>query len=289
MFEKSGAMNFHRFNRDWKNRLQSVYVFVNLTVFVVCIFAHFFSTVTRSVRYLPECTQMILEDVLIFAVYLNISNYKRCRYQLLEQLLEMTNAFSHANRKIIQKCENQAKLLLVHLVAVVFCAVFESVFETITPITAEDLKIRRNVYRTAHPERRHPFNMRIPFLDESKSWTYQWIYFVQCYLGLLIVIWVSSVISFIPLLAIHMRGQYEILAHYIEKIGREHRDPFGNRIMYVDIENNEYVTLPGNGKGRARMKPRGNLECEYQKRYLGQIINFHKRLVVYQDQVCCGS
>ncbi|KAL1453770.1 hypothetical protein WDU94_010083, partial [Cyamophila willieti] len=55
------------------------------------------------------------------------------------------------------------------------------ILEAIVPISNTELDIRRTVYRTAHPERRLPFNIRIPFLDESVSWVYQLLFACQLY------------------------------------------------------------------------------------------------------------
>lgn len=52
----------------------------------------------------------------------------------------------------------------------------------------------------------------------------------------------SIVVSVIPVMIIHLRGQYEILAKYVSLIGHQHRDMLGFTIFYSDIERNEYVT-----------------------------------------------
>ncbi|KAL1454075.1 hypothetical protein WDU94_010362 [Cyamophila willieti] len=55
-----------------------------------------------------------------------------------------------------------------------------NVLESIIPISKSELDIRRNIYRTKHPERRLPYNMRVPFIDETESWAYEIIYLYQC-------------------------------------------------------------------------------------------------------------
>ncbi|KAL1451956.1 hypothetical protein WDU94_006281 [Cyamophila willieti] len=56
-----------------------------------------------------------------------------------------------------------------------------SVGATIIPLSSDEVDIRRYVYRTKHPERRHPSTIRVPFIDESESWYYEIIYFFELY------------------------------------------------------------------------------------------------------------
>ncbi|KAL1459666.1 hypothetical protein WDU94_011623 [Cyamophila willieti] len=63
----------------------------------------------------------------------------------------------------------------------VFFALFVTVLESLIPIVKDELDIRRYVYRIRYPERRLPYNTRIPFIDESESWAYEIIYVFQLY------------------------------------------------------------------------------------------------------------
>ncbi|KAI5721870.1 hypothetical protein M8J76_000223 [Diaphorina citri] len=284
MLEKSGAINLH----TTKNRQQSIYVVVTYVMFILYICGHLFSTVTRSIRYEPEFVQMIADDALYLMILLSINNY-RAEYRLLGKLLYMESSFSKACHGIIKKCEREANLIFKFSLGAVFCANVEKIFKALLPIPSAELEIRRYVYRTENAHRRHPSNVRILFMDESKSYTYEIIYLFQSWIFVLLIVWITVVITFIPVLVVHMRGQYKILAKYIEKIGEVHRDPLGNAIVYTNIETDEYVVLKlkkrdGKTDRRIQMREKRELQNEYQRRYLIQIFKFHKRILMYQDQ-----
>ncbi|KAL1453582.1 hypothetical protein WDU94_009913 [Cyamophila willieti] len=85
-----------------------------------------------------------------------------------------------------------------------------SVLESIIPISSSELEIRRNVYRTKHPERRHPYNTRIPFIDESESWAYETIYVFQFYL----LIYFTRVISPFMSVLVVVNIEFIVLCFY---------------------------------------------------------------------------
>lgn len=101
-------------------------------------------------------------------------------------------------------------------------------------------------------------------------------------------LWSSVCVALVPTLIIHLCGQYEILAMYVEKIGTQHRDQWDNLIFYTNIKNNEYVTFKPK-KRMNRMKPRARVQYDkhlYDKHYLRQIIQFHREIVEFKKRVC---
>ncbi|KAL1461621.1 hypothetical protein WDU94_013499 [Cyamophila willieti] len=64
------------------------------------------------------------------------------------------------------------------MVSLPFVGVF---LETALPIEPNELEIRRTVYRTAHPERKLPYNLQIPWIDESESLWYEIIYILDTF------------------------------------------------------------------------------------------------------------
>lgn len=64
VFQYVGAINFHRFSSVWKNKLQSVYVFLNAAVMSAFVLSHLLSTFTRAICYRPEFIQALVEDCL---------------------------------------------------------------------------------------------------------------------------------------------------------------------------------------------------------------------------------
>lgn len=291
--ERFGLINFHRFARhDWKNSLQSVYVFCQSTLFLFHILCHLFSTLTRATRYLPEFFQTFLEDCVIFflayAVY-----FLRSRHHQITYLSDfMETAFSKADPRIIQKCYRQGKLTCLGFLIVVALAIAGSFLETFLPMSSSELRIRRSVYsETKHPERRLPFNLRVPFVDETESWAYEIIYAIDIYIMINFIFWVSLSVSVVPIMILHIRGQYEILSKYVALIGKEHRDGHGYRIFYNNIEADDYMVKMYSGVGRRR---RGRFrdvclalrrQITYERHYLRQIIEFHQKLLNFQDEV----
>uniref|UniRef100_A0A8D9E892 Odorant receptor n=1 Tax=Cacopsylla melanoneura TaxID=428564 RepID=A0A8D9E892_9HEMI len=52
-----------------------------------------------------------------------------------------------------------------------------------------------------------------------------------------------AVVSFIPIIAIHVEGQFQILCKHLELMGHPHRNPEGKQIFYTDFETDQYVLV----------------------------------------------
>uniref|UniRef100_A0A8D9ED10 Odorant receptor n=1 Tax=Cacopsylla melanoneura TaxID=428564 RepID=A0A8D9ED10_9HEMI len=284
ILQYGGRVNLHQHKSKWKSTLQDIYVFIQETLYTLCALSHLFSAITRGVRYLPEffqalCDNMIFWYLNCYCFYYHIRNRKLCH------IIELTeNTFTKADQQIVQKYHKRSNLFSIVLFIVVFSSSMFTIFlETVMPIPQNELEIRRYVYRTAHPERRHAGPVRIPFLDESKSWTYEIIYVLQMYILAIHSVWATCLSSIVPVMLMHIQGQYEILCKYISMIGKEHRDIVGNRIFYTSIERNEYViesTPPvkrRNTQNRINRMPRRNKQI-YEDDYLRQIVKFHQKL-----------
>ncbi|KAI5752863.1 hypothetical protein M8J77_021237 [Diaphorina citri] len=150
-----------------------------------------------------------------------------------------------------------------------------------------DLEIQRLVYRTKHPERRQQYNIRIPFIDETESWAYEIIYLFETYLNVMFICLYSVYVTLFPVIITHFCAQYEILCKYLVMLGEEHRDSDGNVIFYSNIERNEfsikmYKSLKQN---RTALKKELVKQEDYEINYLRQIINFHQKLLGFQDEL----
>uniref|UniRef100_A0A8D9DYM4 Odorant receptor n=1 Tax=Cacopsylla melanoneura TaxID=428564 RepID=A0A8D9DYM4_9HEMI len=290
--ELCGIVNFYQFKSESRNRLQSLYVaFIDyLTAFYVA--CQSFNVYTRAIRYHPEFVQTFCEHVTscfcLFVVF-----YLQKVPRRIYSVCKFMDTFSQADRLVFQKCNRQAKHTLFTYVTLAFTAILGSFFESLAPITNNELAIRRNVYRTKYPERRLIFNTRIPFIDESESWAHEIIYVIQLYFLTYFIACASTTTSLIPVLAIHTRGQYEILCKYICLIGQDHRDHFGCRIFYSNIEKNEYIIegelpkIPGPKPSQWRLwKAKLRRQKIYEANYLRQVIRFHHKLLAFQDEVC---
>ncbi|KAL1449048.1 hypothetical protein WDU94_000286 [Cyamophila willieti] len=291
--EMTGLFNLHRHKSRWTDHLQNIYVSVQMGLFLSFLLCQLYSVLTRAVRYFPECLQSLLENLICWYLIIYAASCQ-FRYEGLNYLIDQVeNTFSKADTRIIQKYHRLTKLVSVSLLIALCIATFTLCVETFLSISPDELEIRRFVYRTAHPERKLPMNLRIPFLDETKSWTYEILYAISIYLFAMYSMWVGLLASMMPTTMMHLRGQYEILCKYIVMIGQTHRDYVGNLIVYINIEKNEFVlesTPPVKRKPRQMKMKRiwkqkqKAAEC-YQQNFVRQIIRFHQRLITFQNEV----
>ncbi|KAL1453884.1 hypothetical protein WDU94_010187 [Cyamophila willieti] len=197
IFEKFGLVNLQRFQSSIRNRFQSVYVSLNFFLLVGFASSESYNVISRTTRYFPEFVQTLVENSWLWLI-LYILHFLQTSRQRLIDLLEQKSRFSQADRQVIQTCHRQAKRLCQTLFVLGICALYEGLVEAVLPISQSELQIRRNVYRNqAHPERRLPNNIRIPFLDESESWAYEMIFVWQCHIIMLMLLTISPLIMII--------------------------------------------------------------------------------------------
>ncbi|KAL1454432.1 hypothetical protein WDU94_010690 [Cyamophila willieti] len=89
------------------------------------------------------------------------------------------------------------------------------------PMSKDELEIRRNVYRTKHPERRLIYNTRIPFIDESESWAFELIYVYQLYA----ISYFTEVISPLMLALVISNAVFIVLSFYQVVVSNSHMSP----------------------------------------------------------------
>lgn len=135
----------------------------------------------------------------------------------------------------------ESRSVLKHFCTIVLIALSGSILETMLSVSETELEIRHSVYRTKHPERRLPYNVRVPFIDETETWWFEILYATSVYITFFYWTWSTLVLCLIPIIVIHVRGQYDILCKYVAMIGCEHRDSEGYRIYYTSIEDNQYL------------------------------------------------
>ncbi|KAL1456347.1 hypothetical protein WDU94_001084 [Cyamophila willieti] len=289
LFERFGMINFHQYGSKWRHNVQKVYTYGLFWLFVVRGSCQCYNVVTRATRYLPELIQVLLEmTILAFIIYIAYF-FQKGHEQLTFLSHFMDNVFSKADRSIIQKCHRYSNMACLAFFAAVSLAVVGSFLETFIPLSKSELDIRRKVYRTKYPERRLPYNMRIPFVDESESWAYETIYVIDMIVMFYFIWWVSLSVSLVPVMIIHVKGQYEILCKYICIVGKPHADSYGNNIFYSNIVRNEcYIKLYTAPRGKKKLISRTERllrRKKYEQNYLRQIIEFHKHLVTFQKKV----
>lgn len=285
-YEKMGLfVPFENEKDSWKGNLKKVYVLFQHSVMWIGVFAHFFNTVSRSHRYSPELFQSIFEDF-IFAPAALVIGHMSLNKENNEIFVKLTERyFSMPNGKVMQKCEHQAKLVFIVIACLVTVSNCGSLLESLIPLSAKELEIRRLVFQTKNPKRRHPVNFRFPWVDETESWAFVIIYVFFVYWDIVFCSMLVLCVSTFPIILIHMKGQYEILSQFTEKIGRRHTDVNGVDIVYTNIETNDfYYVMP---KNRGRVYDKENLiqRHQYNQRYVNQIIQFHQKLLLAHEKV----
>uniref|UniRef100_A0A8D8T4X9 Odorant receptor n=1 Tax=Cacopsylla melanoneura TaxID=428564 RepID=A0A8D8T4X9_9HEMI len=295
--ERIGLVNLseERIVNPRRKTLHDMFVIMQYAMISLCFGSHLLSTLTRSVRLSAEFAQAVLED-LITIISLYLVNFIRINYdQILSLLTIVENSFSKADKKILRRCEHQCKILFFAVVLGMTSTIFGIFLESILPVSAKVLEMRRFVYQTEHPERRHPFNVRYPFIDESKSWAFEIVFIQQVYVLVLMQCYLILTIPILPFTLFNVRSQYEMLANYIVKIGDTHRDEFGNEIVYTNIETNEYCVVKTTKKSK-KIKDKARKiyfekmamrrKQEYEQNYLKQIVKFHQKLLLFHEKVC---
>ncbi|KAL1457728.1 hypothetical protein WDU94_007922 [Cyamophila willieti] len=288
LFERIGFFNLHSETTcTWDKNVHRIFVCVQYGVLSLNFGAHLLSTVTRSTRSSAELVQSVLEDcVQLYGLYM--VNYFRSNHDQLISLAKfMETYFSKADEKIIHRCEIQCRIFLVVVLGFLNGYLGGNVLQALIPLAEPDLKIRRLVYETKYPERRHFFNVRYPFIDESQSWTFEIIYIHQLYAYLLFNCIVALLVTSIPILSLNVQGQYEMLVKYVAMIGQKHTDGYGNEIRYTNIEANasRYVRTTQSLYGWEERKSTRK-QLSYEHYFLREIVRFHQKLLIFHTKVC---
>lgn len=268
--------------KTWKKAI----VVLHNVILWLGVAAHCYSTVTRAYRYSPELIQSLFEFC-VMGPAIGITSHMSWYYRRYANFLVNTEShFSRANKRILHKCEQRSKLVLTVLASLLSGSILGLLLESSVPLLPKEVEIRRLVYQTKHPQRRHPINLRFPNVDESESWAYEIIYAFFFYWDILLNMTLSLLISTLPVVMIHIKGQYEILAQFAKKIGRKHVDANGMEIFYTNIETNDFNYVKVKQRGRISDKrtlfKRHN---EYDQRYIKQIIQFHQKLLDVNEKV----
>lgn len=294
--EYVGLLNLGRFPTKLRRILQSLFVAFQGTLWFIYMTSHTLNTLTRATHYFPEFCQMLFEDlvgmeVLIIAVHLAIKRRE------LNTLIDFErNIFSQADATILRESRHHGNLTFLFVFFGIAAATTGANLEAILPVKeGPELEIRRNIYKTAHPERKHPILLRIPFVDESLSPAYEIMFVYIVYMDTVFIFATNAIITLLPVAVIHLRAQYDILCKFLRMIGEDQKDANGNCIFYTDFKKNEFkVNLCGERKGDSSMgttheKKNRRIHQKYEQYYLTQIIQFHHQLLQFQNKVCAQS
>ncbi|KAI5722288.1 hypothetical protein M8J76_006398 [Diaphorina citri] len=221
---------------SWSNKYQCLYILFQYSTISFYLICHAWSTFTRAIRYLPEFIQTFFEDVTTNMIVFEIICFNFKFENIMELANLMENAFCSVNSKVTRKVQLKSKKLLLLIFLGISFSVIGLVMQTMVPLTAKELEIQTDVYRTKHPERILMSNVRVPLIDGTESWYYEAIMVMEIYLGLAYIVGVTLVVTLIPNVVIFMEGQYTILCEHVLNLGSQLRDIHGHRFFYTNLE-----------------------------------------------------
>uniref|UniRef100_A0A8D8VLN4 Odorant receptor n=1 Tax=Cacopsylla melanoneura TaxID=428564 RepID=A0A8D8VLN4_9HEMI len=295
IFHRFGMISLHHYKSERLNKLHERYVKLCNCLVGCFLLSQTYSIITRATQYTPELIwTCILNFTLWFLWY--VALFTQANYKQILYFFDLVDLFSKADKQVIQKSYREAKQIYIGMFVTISFVYVAILIQSVTPIPHNELDIRRNIYKTKHPERHLPYDIRIPFIDESESWAYRILFVYQLYILTYFSVCTPSVMSFLPVVMIHLRGQYEILCKYINLIGQEHRDACGNAIYYTNIEEDQYEILKKEAPFPKRLiitreqliqmeMKKIRRQKKYEAHYLRQIIRFHQRLLFCQLEV----
>ncbi|KAI5695437.1 hypothetical protein M8J77_015338 [Diaphorina citri] len=263
---------------------QMNFIFVHVVCWVSSV-NHFMATVTRSVRYMPEFFQRLLEDLTInlFLGTSLICCYHNEHVQFIIKFME--NYFSVADEQVIKACNRSTKILLIVFTTFGTVVFTLPVFETFLPISEQEKDLIACIYKRSHPERRFAVNLWVPFIDDSESWYYECIFMFEIYQIYLLLMVAVPATTIIPMFITYTEGQYVILSDFVEKIGQTHTDKIGRRIFYTSLRKGEWVYVSSLVSKRNKKQQLKRLLESYEKEYCRQVIKFHHMLLKFQYEL----
>lgn len=290
--EYVGLLNLGRFAMKSRRNLQRLFVIFQRILWFIYIFSHSLNTLTRATRYFPEFCQMLFEDLVLLEVLIITLHLARERQELNSLIDFERHIFSQADAEILRESRRLGNLIFFVVLTWIAAATTGANAEAIVLIKEEaELNLRSYIYSTAHPERKHPTTLRIPFIDVSLSPAYEIMFVYIIYVDTVLIFATNAIMTLLPVAVIHLRAQYESLCKFLRMIGEEHRDDKGNRIFYTDFKKNKFRTILSEVKRDGNTSTGSPLENRillqrYEQFYLKQIIQFHHQLLQFQQKVC---
>ncbi|KAL1452667.1 hypothetical protein WDU94_006874 [Cyamophila willieti] len=293
IFQLLGCFPLNKFNHPpWKYRLHRLYMWIQYVICISFIVVHFLNTCFRSAQYMPEFIQCLYEDVVFICFLLGIICLRRDILQFENFLHLLDTTFSKAHTTIVKDSRTKAMKTCFVFLGFYIMTGLGIASEFLWPISDTDLKIRTKVYHTKYPRRKLLLNIWIPGIDETEPWNF-WIMFIwQLYMFLMLTIVSLILLTIFPLVVIEIQAQVKILCNHLQKLGSPHNDHQGNRILYTNIEKNQFVIVTeSNGhpytghrlmtkyKKQKHTQNQWSMQAAYEQHYFKQIIKFHQKIL----------
>ncbi|KAL1451096.1 hypothetical protein WDU94_003389 [Cyamophila willieti] len=274
--ESLGFFNLQDRSNKKRRILQTMYVFTFNFIMGLILGLHLLSTFTRSIRSTLEFLHTILDDVFLIQ-FLFVINYTRVRYYKLETIVTfMETSFSKVDTQVIRKYEKLNRTIIIIFSVVATCQTLVLLTELKQPMSNKDVEMERQIYQTKNPERKHPFRVLVPFVDETQSWTYEIVLLFQLYS--IFVLYILRIMGFFyPIIILALHGQYMILCNHIKKIGNN-----------LETDNFESFEHKMESASCSRMNEKNlfvKRKEEYERYCIKEIVKFHYKLMTFTDEL----
>ncbi|KAI5695858.1 hypothetical protein M8J75_004637 [Diaphorina citri] len=224
VLEKAGYVNFYHHKQKWKNSLQELYCHINYTLMAFFIVGRLLNTFTRAIHDWPEFLQNAVQAVHVILLFGSLYHYRRNHRQLDELITFIETSFSKADPDVLKACERKVKYTFLVWLSLMIFYLVTAVLESHTPLSEHDKEMRRSIYHVKHPERILPAVIWIPGIDETESYNYEVILFIESYMSFSNVMMVIPTYSLAPTIITHLAGQFTILSQFVRKIGQRGED-----------------------------------------------------------------
>uniref|UniRef100_A0A8D9B7P5 Odorant receptor n=1 Tax=Cacopsylla melanoneura TaxID=428564 RepID=A0A8D9B7P5_9HEMI len=280
--------------KNWRGFLLQLFCYAQHCFIGLFLFFRFLNTFTRSVHYLPEFYQMLMEDSGLLFCYFKIQLLYH-RYSDIQSLTNlMENSFSNVDRKMTTACSRKSKIISMGFIFSALCLFITNFYDKmIVPLSERVLHNEKHINETkTFPCRKILLKIYIPYVDECEFWPNIVINIFEFYLIIVIVLAGFTLASLMPAVIIQIEGQYRILNRYMKQIGKIHTDCKGNPIWFTNIENCDYVFVenkcqPSTSKPspleRIMLRKQRILnQILYEQSYVKQLVKFHQKLSKFQ-------
>lgn len=178
---------------------QRIFCYIQHSLLIFYITAHFYSTITRSVRNFPEFVQKLNEDAMVMMCYTTTQVLYHYTGKLTD-LIAFIKSFSPVDKSLSLRAEKVSPLISLFFMTLTILIISTVVLETFYPFSDEELRTMAYVYRTENPGRKLPLTVRLPFVDETKTPFYEALYAWEIYLLIAIVPPCTATAVLLPLI-----------------------------------------------------------------------------------------
>ncbi|KAL1450467.1 hypothetical protein WDU94_002832 [Cyamophila willieti] len=232
------------FQTSWKNKLLKVIFNRILFTGALCVMSlEVVCTFIYSIHDVAEFLQKLLESTAIL-MYLTESWLCKFRQREFINLFDLQErVFTVSDQKLYNKYLWKEKMELKTVIFMNVLTICGLILETLMPVSERTFYLMTSIYHKKHPERRLPFQIWTPnCIDSSDKGPYVGFYLLEIYALVIVVVAIFNVTVLQIFIPTPLVAQYKMFAKFVQKIGMEHRDRFGENIFYTNVSTGEYLT-----------------------------------------------